>query len=458
MNLEPFFKAKKIAILGASRTPGKIGNTIMKQLMGRNFDLYPVNPNADKILGFKCYESVIQIPAKVELAVIATPAETVPAILDQCGKKDIRHVVIVSAGFKESGNAKLEKDLQDKLKGNKITCIGPNCLGVFDAHTHMDTLFLPKERLQRPQPGTISFITQSGATGSAVLDLAAHENYGFAKFISYGNAANVDESDILEYLSKDPETKIICLYVEQVQNGKKFLETAKKCKKPIIVIKGGTTEAGAKAAKSHTGSLAGSADVYYGAFKQANLIIAHKMEELFEFAKLLEKIKVKACGDKVQIITNGGGYGILTADATVHYGLKLAQAGRPIKALQKVFPPTVILDNPIDVLGDATVERYKLALEAALKDTNNDSIIMIVLTQTPLLDESLVQVVKEAYAKAHKPIVLVTTGSDYAIKMKKQFEATGIPCFTFPENAVRALAAYTHYCMESPQHICTRAV
>jgi len=449
MNLDPFFHAKSIAVIGAAREPGKIGNTILKQLMGRNFKLYPVNPNAENILGLKCYESVLQIPEKVELAVIATPGETVPKILDQCGKKGIKHVVLISAGFKEVGNMKLEKELQDKLKGNGITCIGPNCLGVFDAHTHLDTLFLPKERLQRPKPGTISFITQSGATGSAVLDLAAYENYGFAKFISYGNAANVDESDLLEYLSKDPETKVICMYVEGIHNGKKFLETAKKCKKPIIVIKGGVTEEGGKAAKSHTGALAGSAEVYFGAFKQANLVIAHKLEELFEFAKLFEKIRVRAEGDKVQVITNGGGYGILTTDSIVHYGLKMAQPGKPIKALRKIFPPTVIVENPIDVLGDATVERYKLAIQASLKDTNNDSIVITTLTQTPLLDESLVQVVKEAYAKAHKPIVLVTTGSEYAIKIKKQFEAAGLPCFTFPENAVRALAAYTHYCLNS---------
>jgi len=447
VSLDPFFHAKSIAVIGAAREPGKIGNTILKQLMGRDFKLYPVNPNAEKILGFKCYASVIQIPEKVELAVIATPGETVPSILDQCGKKGIKHVVIISAGFKEVGNAKLEKELQDKLKGNGITCIGPNCLGVFDAHTHMDTLFLPKERLQRPKAGVISFITQSGATGSAILDLAAYENYGFAKFISYGNAANVDESDLLEYLSKDPDTKVICMYIEGAHNGRKFLETAKKCKKPIIVIKGGVTEEGGKAAKSHTGALAGSADVYFGAFKQANLVIAHKLEELFEFAKLFEKINVRAEGDKVQVITNGGGYGILTTDAIIHYELKLAKPGRTIKALRKIFPPTVVVDNPTDLLGDATVERYKLALEAALKDTNNDSIVLVVLTQTPRLDESLVQVVREAYAKAHKPIILVTTGSEYATKMKKQFEAAGLPCFTFPENAVRALAAYTHYCL-----------
>ncbi len=450
MNLDPFFHAKSIAVIGAAREPGKIGNTVLKQLMGKDFKLYPVNPNATDILGLKCYASVLQIPAKVELAVIATPAMTVPGILDQCGKKGIHHVVIISAGFKEVGNLKLEKELQDKLKGNKITCIGPNCLGIFDAHSHMDMLFLPKERLKRPHPGVISFISQSGATGSAVLDLAAHENYGFAKFISYGNAANVDESDLLEYLAKDPDTKIICMYVEGVHDGKKFLQTAKNCKKPVIVIKGGVTVEGGKAAKSHTGALAGSADVYYGAFKQANVVVAHKMEELFEFAKLFEKIRARACGDKVQIITNGGGYGILTADSVSHYGLKLAQPGKPIRALQKLFPPTVVLENPIDVLGDATVERYKLALEAAIKDTNNDSIVLIALTQTPLLDnEKLVQVVRELHRASHKPIILVTTGSEYAITLKKKFEAGGLPCFTFPENAVRALAAYTHYCSNS---------
>ena len=448
MNLDPFFHAKSIAVIGASREPGKVGNTILKQLMGRDFKLYPVNPKATDVLGLKSYASVLQVPAKVELAVIATPGPTVPGILDQCGKKGIRHVVIISAGFKEVGNVKLEKELQDKLKGNKITCIGPNCLGIFDAHSHMDMLFLPKERLKRPHAGVISFISQSGATGSAVLDLAAYENYGFAKFISYGNAANVDESDLLDYLAKDPDTKVICMYIEGIHDGRKFLETAKKCKKPIIVIKGGVTEAGGKAAKSHTGALAGSADVYFGAFKQANVIVAHKMEELFEFAKLFEKIRIRACGDRVQVITNGGGYGILTADAIVHYGLRLATPGKPIKALQKVFPPHVVVSNPIDVLGDATTERYKLALEAALKDTNNDGILLITLTQTPLLDnELLVQVVREAYEKAHKPIILVSTGSEYALKLKKQFEAVGLPCFTFPSNAVRAFAAYAHYCI-----------
>jgi len=447
MNLDPFFHAKHIAIIGASREPGKVGNTVLKQLMGRNFKLYPVNPQAGKILGMKSYASVLQIPAEVELAVIATPGATVPTILDQCGKKKIKHVIIISAGFKEIGNTKLEKELQDKLKGNNITCIGPNCLGVFDAHTHMDTLFLPKERLKRPRPGVISFISQSGATGSAVLDLAAYENYGFAKFISYGNAANVDESDLLNYLAKDPDTGVICIYVEGIKDGKKFLASAKKCKKPVIILKGGVTEAGGKAALSHTGSLAGSADVYMGAFKQANIVIAHTLEEMFEYAKIFEKTKVLAHGNKVQIITNGGGYGILSADALIHHNLVLAKPGNPIKSLRKQFPPMVIVGNPIDVLGDATLERYQLAIEAAVKDVHNDSIVLVVLTQTPLIDESLVKLMRGVIKTSPKPIVLVITGSQYSLDLRRRFEAAGVPCFTFPDNAVRALAAYTAYCL-----------
>lgn len=445
MNLDPFFHSKNIAVIGASREIGKIGYTIFRGLIGKKFNLYPINPNAKEILGYKAYSTVLDVPEKIELAIIATPGHTVPAILDQIGKKGIRHAIIISAGFKEIGNLELEKQLQDKLKKNNITCIGPNCLGVFDAHSGMDTLFLPKERLMRPQKGGIAFISQSGATGSAILDLAAFENYGFSKFISYGNAANVNETDLLEYLSTDPQTKVICLYVEGIKQGRRFLETAKKCKKPIIAIKAGITAEGGKAALSHTGSLAGSAEVTFGAFKQANIVIANSMEELFELAKIFEQTKIRAAGKRVQIITNGGGYGILTTDAVVKYGLILGRVGIPIKNLRKSFPSTVIVHNPIDVLGDATIERYKLALEGAIADTNNDSIIVIILTQTPLITIEIVSEVSKLCKKSQKPIVIVTTGSRYSLELKEKFEKEGLSCFTFPENAVRALSAYTHY-------------
>lgn len=446
MNLDPFFHAKTIAVIGASREPGKVGHTILKQLVNKQFTLYPVNPRADTILGHKTYPNVNDIPGKVDLAVIATPAPTVPGILDECGTKGITHAIIISAGFNEIGNTALTTELNNALKRNTITCIGPNCLGVYDAHSQLDTFFLPRERLQRPQPGSISFVSQSGATGSAVMDLAALENYGFAKVISYGNAANVDESDLLEYLANDNQTKVICLYVEGIKDGKKFLTIARKCTKPIIAIKGGVTKAGSKAAKSHTGSLAGSADVYHGAFKQANIITAHTLEEVFEYTKIFDKEHAPANGKKVQVITNGGGYGILTADALVNHGLALAKPGTPITALRKHFPEAAIVGNPIDVLGDATNERYERAFSAALMDKNNDSIILVVLTQTPLTDEHLVDLIAEKVSKANKPVVAIITGSEYSQQLKRDFESKGVPCFTFPDNAVRALAAYTTYC------------
>ncbi|PIN74915.1 CoA-binding protein [Candidatus Woesearchaeota archaeon CG10_big_fil_rev_8_21_14_0_10_37_12] len=446
VNLDPFFRANRIAVIGASRTSGKVGNVIVKQLKDHK-KVFPVNPNAKNILGLKCYNTIDSLPS-VDLAVIATPAETVSDILFQCRKKRISHVVIISAGFKEIGNIELEKELQTALRKNKITCIGPNCLGILDTYNKLDMLFLPSERLRRPQKGAISFISQSGAVGSAIIDLAAYEGYGISKFVSYGNAANVDETDLLDYFARDKKTDIICLYVEGIKDGKRFLKVAKKCKKPIIAIKGGVSEFGSQAAASHTGSLAGDAKIYFGAFNQANMITTSTLQDLFKFAKFFEKVHAKVKGDRVQIITNGGGYGILTADAVAKYSLQLAKPGREITKLKTKLPRTAVLNNPIDLLGDATTERYQLAVNAAVQDKNNDAIILVALTQTPLLDEKLVSVVQKAYKKSKKPIVLVTTGSEYALKLRKKFEDAGLPVFTFPDQAVRALAKFMIYCMK----------
>ncbi|RJQ22080.1 CoA-binding protein [Candidatus Woesearchaeota archaeon] len=445
MNLDPFFKSKRIAIIGASRENGKIGNVILRQLLGKNFTLFAVNPSADEILGIKSYPSVLDVPGTIELAVIATPAQTVPAILDQLGKKKVHHAVIITAGFKETGNTKLERDLQDKLKSHKILAIGPNCLGVLDCHTGLDTLFLPSDRLKRPKPGHISFVSQSGATGSAILDLLAGEDFGFAKFISYGNAANVSESDLISYLDKDPYTKVIAIYLEGAQNGRAFLDASRTCKKPIVLIKGGTTSFGSSAAKSHTGSLAGSADVYLGAFKQAGIIYTQTTQELFDTIKIFDKLHVGCAGNRVQIITNGGGYGILAADAVFRAGLTLAPAGAALKSLKKHMP-TAILSNPLDLLGDADDERYCLALDAAISDPNSDAIVCIALPQTPRLDQNLIKIIAAAYQKSSKPFVLVTTGSTAAKHFKTRAEAAGIPCYDYPENAVDALKRYIEFC------------
>lgn len=448
MNLEPFFAAKRIAVIGASREPGKIGNVIFSNLIKRDFQgtAYPVNPNATEILGHACYPTVKAIPEKIELAVIAVPAQLVPKVIDDCGRKGIRHVIIISSGFRETGNIRLDKQLEQVLKKNKILAIGPNCLGVLDTSSRLDTLFLPPERLLRPKQGGISFISQSGALSSAVLDLASQQGYGFAKFISYGNAMNIDESDLLAYLADDPATDVICLYVEGVKDGKKFLKAARKAAqaKPVIVLKGGTTEAGSRATLSHTGSLAGTAEVYLGAFKQARLAIAHDIDEMLDYLKIFDKLKTKPRGNCVQVITNGGGYGIITADEIAQAkNLKMATLSTTTaRRLKKNLPPIAIIRNPLDLLGDATEERYKTALEACSADKNIDLLLVVMLPQTPLLDlEKLAAQTITLAQKSKKPIVAIITGSSLAQRFAQKLEEAGIPCYDFPVRAVRAINA-----------------
>jgi len=449
MNLNNFFRAKRIAVIGASREEGKVGNVVFKNFLEPTFkgEVFPVNPKATEILGYQCYKTVKHIKGKIDLAVIAVPAPFVPAVLKDCYKKKITDVVLITAGFKEVGNMKLEKKLQDALKKYKIRCIGPNCLGVFDTTSGIDTLFLPYDRLKRPQKGGISFISQSGALGSAILDLAAEEGHGFAKFISYGNAANIDESDLIEYLGADPETKVICVYIEGVHDGQKFLKVAKKVKKPVVIIKGGLTEAGGKATLSHTGSLAGAAQVYLGAFRQAGLVVAHTLEEVFDYMKVFEKLTLKPKGRRIQVITNGGGYGILCMDEIELNNLELSELSKEtVKLLKKNLPPIAVVRNPIDLLGDATAERYKLALDACIKDKNIDIIICIVLSQTPGVDlDEVKHIVSEAVRESPKPIVAVTTGSTSTEIFKKAMEAEGVTVFTFPANAIKALKKYLEY-------------
>ncbi len=449
MDLDKFFKAKSVAIVGVSKDPKKVGHVIFRNLLDANFrgNLYLVNPNAYEILNRHAYKSLNEIKDEVELAVIAVPAKKVLDVVKDCGKKNIKNVVIITSGFKEIGNSKLEGQLKDLINKFKINMIGVNCLGVFDASTKLDTLFLPRYRLRRPSPGGISFVSQSGAIGSAILDLATTENYGIAKFVSYGNATTIDEADILEYLGRDKETKVICLYIEGVNDGNKFLEIAKKVSKikPIIAIKGGLTQGGNKATLSHTGSLAGTEEVYYGAFKQSGIITAHSLRQMFDYAKILEK-SILPTGDRVQIITNGGGYGILSTDAVVKNNLKMAELSKDtVKKLKKVMSPLVVVDNPMDLIGDATTERYQIAIEACLSDKNIDILLVNLLYQTPLISTDVVDIITELNDLKKKPIIVVSTGGEFTDILKKSLENNNLPCYMFPEEAVNAIKALTDY-------------
>ena len=449
MNLDKFFNPKSVVVIGVSKNPNKIGHVIFRNLIDSDFNgkVFPVNINGGEILGQKVFKKVSQIKKNIDLAIIATPAETVMNVVNDCNKKKIKNMIIVTAGFSETGNKKLENKLADFLNKNRILMVGVNCLGIFDGYSNFDTLFLPRSRLKRPKAGGISFVCQSGAVGSAILDLASEEGYGFAKFVSYGNATVLDESDIIEYFGKDKNTKVICLYVEGVNNGRKFIETCRKVsmKKPIIAIKGGMTEKGNKATLSHTGSLAGKAEIYLGVFKQCDIIKADSLEDMFNFARILEK-SIKPIGDKVQVITNGGGYGILCTDAILNNKLRMAELSKEtIKELKKKFPPLVMADNPMDLIGDATTKRYGDAIYASLNDKNVDIILIVLLLQTPLITTDIVDVIIEANDLKKKPIVVVSTGGEFTKVLRQTLETNNVPTFTYPESAVKSIRKLVEY-------------
>tara|TARA_Y100000310_G_scaffold340209_1_gene435213 strand:+ start:3331 stop:4725 length:1395 start_codon:yes stop_codon:yes gene_type:complete len=443
VNLNNFFKPKTIVVIGVSRNPNKVGHVIFKNILDGNFngEVIPVNPKISQILHFKVYPSVSRIKKHIDLAIIAVPAKLVLNIVKQCNKKNIKDLLIISSGFGEVGNTILEQQLKELLNKNKIRAIGVNCLGILDSHNSLDTLFIPRYRLKRPSPGSISFVCQSGAVGAAILDIATEQGHKFSKFISYGNATNIDESDLLEYLSKDENTKVICLYVEGIKNGEKFYKTIKKVSKikPIIALKGGLTKEGSEATISHTGALAGKKEVYFGIFKQAGVIRASTLEEMFNLASLVEK-EIKFCGNRIQIITNGGGYGIISTDnISTSKNIKLASlSSTTVKKLKKLLP-SVNIRNPLDLMGDATTDRYRIALESCIKDKNIDAILLIALYQTPLITTDIVEVISEFHRETLKPIIVISTGAEFTENLSESLEENNIPTFEFPENAISSI-------------------
>jgi len=433
-----FFAPSSVAVIGASRHKGKVGYEILRALSGFRGKVYPINPSARRIAGLKVYPSVLDVPDKIDLAIIAVRAPIVPVVLQECVQKGIPAVVIISGGFKEIGaaGAALEEKCAQIIAGSATRVIGPNCIGVFNPTAKLDMLFLSPDRLARPKAGKIAFISQSGAVGSAVLDWLAAEGIGLSKFVSYGNAMDIDESDLIEYLAADPDTAVITMYLEGVKDGRKFLRVAKACKKPIIVLKAGKSARGVAAVASHTGSLAGEAAVYSGAFRQAGIIEAADFEQLFDYAKALA-MQPRATGQKILIVTDGGGYGVLATDEAEKVGLNLARpSSAAVAALRKALPPHAILHNPVDVTGDTNAERYKLVLNRLLPEY--DGAIVITLFQVPLLEPKVVDVIAAAQ-KFRKPLVACATGGPYTKKLACALESKGVPVYPTPERAVRAM-------------------
>ncbi len=445
--LRRFFEPESVAVIGASEKPGTVGRAIMVNLI-ENFSgkIYPVNIKYDKVFGLKCYKSIKEVPDKIDLAVIAIPARHVPEVLEECGRKNIRNVIIISAGFKEIGGEgeERERKIVEIAKKYGIRIIGPNCLGVYDAHTKLNTVFNPPDRQKYPRAGSIAFISQSGALGAAILDWLALLDLGLSKFVSYGNAADVDESELIEFLSQDPRTKVITAYIEGVRDGKRFMNAIRntvKKGKPVVILKAGKSEKGVKAVASHTGSLAGAYKVYEAALKQSGAILIEELWELPVALKALAWLKTPQ-GPNVAIVTNGGGAGVLATDAVERMGLRMAELSNDtIKQLKRILPPAASPYNPVDILGDAPAERYRDAIEIVSTDENVDMMIVITIMQSPALNaDKLREYLGELKGKVKQPLVLVAPGGEYTEAHSRRIEyETRIPVYKSPEEAAKAL-------------------
>ena len=450
MDLKPMLKPKSVAIIGASRDPDKVGHVILQNYINGGYPgrLYAVNKSAEEIMGIKSYASILDIKDSIDLAVISIPAQFVPEALEECGKAGVKTAIVVSGGFAEIGNQDLQDQMVKVAEKYNMPTLGPNCLGVMDPRSRVDTLFLPTYKLSRPSIGGVSFVCQSGAVGSTVLDLISGEGFGLSKFISYGNAAHVDEVDILDYLMKDPETKVIIMYIEGIKRGKEFIEIAKKITKtkPVIVLKAGRTAAGQAAAHSHTAALAGNYEAHEALFRQYGFTIAEDLNDLLYYAKMLESEPMPK-GGRVAIITNGGGTGVLTADAIGMSGnLKLAQlSNSSVAALRKVMPPLVNMRIPLDLVGDADDKRYGDALSILSTDDNIDMLIVIILFQTPGADSKAAARLVGFKEKSSKPMVVLSMGGDYTRMHTIMMESAGLPVYDSPTAAVRSLSELLKY-------------
>jgi acetyl coenzyme A synthetase (ADP forming)-like protein len=450
--LKSFFEPEVVAIIGASNEPGKVGNTIFNNFLRANFkgEVYPVNPKYNLLFERKCYSSVKEIPKPIDLAVIAVPAPIVSQVMKDCAEKRVRAAIIVSGGFKETGSegARLEKEVAAIAKSGSVRVIGPNCIGVYNPETNVDTMFLPEEKLQRPPKGSIALLSQSGAFMGTILDWAAYEGLGISKAVSYGNECDVDLIDLIEFLADDSHTRVIAVYVEGIERGQKFIRVLKEAttKKPVVAIKAGRSTRGKAAVLSHTGSLAGSDVLYRMAFKQTGVLRVDDFEEMLDLSKAFA-LQPPATGDHVLIITDGGGAGVMAVDACEHYGLTVPELNAKLQAeLKQHFPPYCSTHNPIDLTGDVDNQRYRIALEKAFLGYRGvDSAIVILLVQAPSLTVEVVDIVRNINCKSMRPMVACCMGGEYSAKIAKEVERRGVPSYPTPERAARAIWALTKY-------------
>ena len=441
--LEAIFAPQSVAIVGASPDPRKLGHRVLRNVADNGYSgrIIPIHPTAPNILGFPAYASVADVPDSIDLAVVVVPSQAVLPVVEACGKKGVRGLVVITAGFKEVGGA--GKDLERKLialvRRYGMRMIGPNCLGIIDTTTRLNASFAAL----MPNPGQIAFMSQSGALCTAILDWSKNEGIGFSRFVSLGNKGDVDEVALLQAWGGDPENRVILAYLEGISDGPAFIKTAREVTKrtPVIAIKSGTTQAGTRAISSHTGSLAGSENAYEAAFNQSGILRANTMEELFDYA-LAFAYQPLIPGKRLEIVTNAGGPGIIATDAAERSGLALAQfTTETIERLQRDLPPAASVFNPIDVIGDARSDRYRIALAAALADPNVDAALVLFTPQAGSEPEETAHVVAELSANQPKPVVASYMGAASLGPALKLLNQHRIPNYAFPERPIAALRA-----------------
>ena len=467
--LDAFFNLRSAAIIGATKNSDKAGHVIFKNFATNKMrgifkgEVYPINPNEESILGFKCYPSITEIPGELELIVIVVPAKIVPTIMNDAVTKMVKTAIIISSGFREIGNIELEEQVATTAKKAGIRVLGPNCLGVYYSKTGVDTLFLPETKIlttgdeiiatPRPMFGDIAIVTQSGAFGVAALDYLTGRQIGVSKFVSFGNKCDVTESEMLHYLLYDKETKAILLYVEDIRYGREFLRIAKKvtAKKPIVALKAGRSVAGARAAASHTGAIAGSDKIYDAAFEQSGVIRAKDMEEFFDMGKALA-MQPPALGENIGVLTDAGGPGIMAVDECELKGLtverfseKTCQKFQKLKD-QGTLPKFAATSNPVDLTGSVTDNMFEIAADIMFQDPEVYGIILLGLHHLPSLKEEYIDRVAKIADKYSKPIVMCDIGeTEMALYTRFRFDKLGIPSYASPEDAARAMKALVSY-------------
>lgn len=447
--IEAFFSPESVAVVGVSEDPGKLGSIIFNNMLDAGFKgkLYPVNPKHKELFWHKCYPDIISIEETVELAVIVVPAKFVPSVMRDAASKGVKSVIIITAGFKETGEegAKIEAEIVDIAKKYGIRIIGPNCLGVIVPQNGVNASFAAST----PKEGNIAFLSQSGAYCTAILDMAVPTNLGFSHFVSFGNKADVDEISLLQELLPNKEVKVIGAYLEEIKLGQEFVQTVmdSKIRKPIVILKAGQTEEARKAAISHTGAIVGSMQTYKTAFEQTGIIEAETLRDLFNMMRGFSWTKLPK-GGRVGVVTNAGGPGIVATDLVVNSGLEMAKLSPGTeKRLASALPPTANVHNPVDVVGDALADRYQVAVQALAEDENVDAILIIITPQLITQIEETAKIIINAIKVYDKPIIPILLGEKYMAPALSRFYDNKFAAYKDIKDAVDVLSALVKFAL-----------